>query len=77
MALALYPWQQPLAESLNRMRSEMPNGLLIYGPRGIGTFDLAERFVSVARGGRYALRELPRLQTDGGEDAPRFSLRSE
>lgn len=44
MALALYPWQQPLAESLNRMRSEMPNGLLIYGPRGIGTFDLAERF---------------------------------
>ena len=32
MALALYPWQQPLAESLNRMRSEMPNGLLIYGP---------------------------------------------
>ena len=43
MALALYPWQQPLAESLNRMRSEMPNGLLIYGPRGIGTFDLAER----------------------------------
>ena len=44
MALALYPWQEKLAAALNAMRERMPNGLLIYGPRGIGTFELAERF---------------------------------
>lgn len=44
MALALYPWQKELARQLNDMRDRMPNGLLIHGSRGIGTFELAERF---------------------------------
>jgi len=41
MALAQYPWQEALARELNGLRVAMPNAILLYGPRGIGTFELA------------------------------------
>lgn len=44
MALAVFPWQKHLADTLNGMRGKLPNGLLIYGPRGIGTFELVHAF---------------------------------
>ena len=40
MGLAIYPWQEELAQELVSFRETLPNGLLIYGPRGIGTIDL-------------------------------------
>lgn len=40
MGLAIYPWQEELACELVSFRENLPNGLLIYGPRGIGTIDL-------------------------------------
>lgn len=40
MGLAVYPWQEELARELVSIRNNLPNGLLIYGPRGIGTIDL-------------------------------------
>ena len=40
MGLAVYPWQGELARELVSFRNNLPNGLLIYGPRGIGTIDL-------------------------------------
>ena len=40
MGLAVYPWQEELARELVSFRNNLPNGLLIYGPRGIGTIDL-------------------------------------
>ena len=40
MGLAIYPWQEELAKELVSFRNELPNGLLVYGPRGIGTIDL-------------------------------------
>ena len=33
MALALFPWQQELAAELNALRGQLPNGILVYGPR--------------------------------------------
>ena len=44
MALAVYPWQVELARELHAMRDRLPNGLLVYGPRGIGTFELVHAF---------------------------------
>ena len=44
MAMTLYPWQGELAEQLLAMRGELPNGLLIYGPKGIGTIDLVIQY---------------------------------
>ena len=44
MAMTLYPWQEELASQLLAMRDELPNGLLIYGPKGIGTIDLVIRY---------------------------------
>lgn len=44
MALALYPWQSELAWELVAMRETLPNGLLIYGERGTGLFDLVHQF---------------------------------
>ena len=40
MGLAVYPGQEELARELVSLRNNLPNGLLIYGPRGIGTIDL-------------------------------------
>lgn len=40
MGLAVYPWQEELARELVSFRDNLPNGLLVYGPRGIGTIDL-------------------------------------
>ena len=40
MGLAIYPWQEELARELISFKANLPNGLLIYGPRGIGTIDL-------------------------------------
>ncbi len=44
MALTIYPWQTELARELNNLRERMPNGVLVHGPRGIGTFDLVLAF---------------------------------
>ncbi len=57
MALALYPWQTELAWELVAMRPTMPNGLLIYGQRGTGLFDLVHGFA------KSLLCEAP--ETDG------------
>ena len=40
MGLAVYPWQEELARELVSFRDNLPNSLLVYGPRGIGTIDL-------------------------------------
>ena len=40
MGLAVYPWQEELARELVSFKDNLPNGLLVYGPRGIGTVDL-------------------------------------
>ena len=44
MALAQYPWQEAQAKTLLELKEALPNALLLYGPRGIGTFDLAHAF---------------------------------
>lgn len=44
MALAVYPWQADLARELTSMRDRLPNGLLVHGPTGIGTFELVHAF---------------------------------
>lgn len=44
MALALYPWQQSLVRELLAVRENLPNGILVHGPRGIGTFDAVHEF---------------------------------
>ncbi|MCF0253153.1 MAG: DNA polymerase III subunit delta [Duodenibacillus sp.] len=44
MALSVYPWQDGLARDLQALRGRLPNGLLVHGPRGIGTFELLLRF---------------------------------
>ena len=44
MALAQYPWQEAQAKCLLELKEALPNALLLYGPRGIGTFDLAHAF---------------------------------
>lgn len=41
MELSLYPWQAGVWESLAALRGRVPNGLLLYGPRGIGKRQLA------------------------------------
>ena len=33
MGLAVYPWQEDLARELNDARANLPNGLLVYGPK--------------------------------------------
>ncbi len=44
MALAQYPWQESLAKELVSLKKALPNAILLYGPRGIGTFELAHAF---------------------------------
>lgn len=44
MALAQYPWQESLAKELVGLKKALPNAILLYGPRGIGTFELAHAF---------------------------------
>lgn len=44
MGLAIYPWQDELARELTQTRTNLPNGLLVYGPKGIGTIDLVIAF---------------------------------
>lgn len=45
MALECYPWQTELKATLNGMRGALPNAVLVYGPRGIGTVDFVIEFV--------------------------------
>lgn len=40
----IFPWQQGLYRQLLAMRERLPNGIILAGPRGIGTFELAHRF---------------------------------
>ncbi len=44
MGLKAKPWQAPLKEALLSTKDNLPNGLLIYGPKGIGTADLVIDF---------------------------------
>lgn len=44
MSLKLYPWQEQLEGELLKLRDRLPNGILVYGSRGIGTFDLVQAF---------------------------------
>ena len=44
MSLAIYPWQEELARQLAALRLHLPNGLIVAGPRGIGTFELVHAF---------------------------------
>lgn len=46
MGLAPYPWLERPAETLSKMLDKLPGGVLIYGPRGCGVFDLACRFAA-------------------------------
>lgn len=39
MAMTPLVWQAPLRQALQSMKGELPNGLLIYGPGGVGTFE--------------------------------------
>ncbi|HAW45388.1 MAG TPA: DNA polymerase III subunit delta, partial [Sutterella sp.] len=45
MALDCYPWQVELRACLEAVRENLPNAVLIYGPRGIGTVDFVIEFV--------------------------------
>ena len=38
------PWQQGLYQQLLELRDRLPNGIIVAGPRGIGTFELVHRF---------------------------------
>jgi DNA polymerase-3 subunit delta' len=44
MGLAPYPWLEKPAEALLRMKHNLPGGILIYGPRGTGTYELGLNF---------------------------------
>lgn len=44
MALAPYPWLEDAARTLAEMRVRLPNAVLIYGPPGIGLYELAFAF---------------------------------
>ncbi|MDO4937226.1 MAG: DNA polymerase III subunit delta [Sutterellaceae bacterium] len=44
MEIKTYPWQAELLASLNELKDRLPNGILVYGPRGIGTFDAVHAF---------------------------------
>ena len=46
MDIKTYPWQAELLASLNALRDRLPNGILLYGPRGIGTFEAACAFAA-------------------------------
>lgn len=46
MGLAPYPWLERPAEVLAKMLNKLPGGILIYGPRGCGVFELASRFAA-------------------------------
>ncbi len=44
MVIKTYPWQKELLTELNALREKLPNAVLVYGPRGIGTFDAVHSF---------------------------------
>ena len=44
MGLKTCPWLSDLSEALAEARENLPNGLLIYGPKGIGKIELVIRF---------------------------------
>lgn len=44
MDIKTFPWQKELMQTLLAMRGRLPNGILIYGARGIGTFQAACAF---------------------------------
>lgn len=41
---ALYPWQKPAWQELERLRKSLPHAVLFYGPEGIGKTTFVERF---------------------------------
>ena len=78
MGLAPYPWLERPAEVLAKMLNKLPGGILIYGPRGCGVFELVFalcRSCSVsAPCRRRALRHLRRVQTYfSAETIPTFA----
>lgn len=45
MALTAYPWLEKSAATLVAQRDRLPNAFLIYGPRGIGLFELGRAVI--------------------------------
>ena len=78
MGLAPYPWLERPAEVLAKMLNKLPGGILIYGPRGCGVFELASRFAAAVvcqHPVDGALRHLRRVQTYFQRKPSRPSLR--
>ncbi len=46
MEIKTYPWQKELLQTLSALRGRLPNGILIYGARGIGSFEAACAFAA-------------------------------
>lgn len=44
MAVNPYPWLEAAAKGLLDMDRKLPNSVILYGPKGIGLYDLAKRF---------------------------------
>lgn len=44
MATPIYPWQQPVWDSLHALRQNMPHAILLHGQAGIGKRDFATLF---------------------------------
>lgn len=44
MELAVFPWLEQPAKVLQKFREKLPGAILIYGPRGSGTYELAFAF---------------------------------
>ena len=44
MPLAIYPWQEALSRDLEIFRHRMPSGIIVSGPRDIGTYELVLAF---------------------------------
>lgn len=47
MAVVPYPWLEKPAAALAAMRGRLPNAVLIHGPAGTGTFELARGFAEM------------------------------
>ena len=70
MGLAPYPWLERPAEVLAKMLNKLPGGILIYGPRGCGVFELASRFAAAVVC-QHPSRPSLRLKRNRGGASPR------
>ena len=64
MGLAPYPWLERPAEVLAKMLNKLPGGILIYGPRGCGVFELASRLAAFAKSANlFSAETIPTFAT--------------